>query len=49
MPDPYTSADHTLTKKRDGIFDKLYQRRNTVRLIGIRLWIGSRNVPNQYV
>jgi len=33
---PYTSADHTLTKIVTELFDKLYQRRMRLRLIGIR-------------
>ncbi|KFF11970.1 DNA polymerase IV [Flavobacterium hydatis] len=32
----YTSADHTLTKSVTDLFDKLYQRRMRLRLIGIR-------------
>jgi DNA polymerase-4 len=36
MPDPYTSADHTLTRSVTELFDKLYQRRMRLRLIGIR-------------
>jgi DNA polymerase-4 len=32
----YTSADHTLTKAVLGAFDKLYQRRMSLRLIGVR-------------
>jgi DNA polymerase-4 len=32
---PYTSADHTLTRSVE-LFDKLYQRRMRLRLIGIR-------------
>lgn len=32
----YTSADHTLTKTVLQLFDKLYQRRMRLRLIGIR-------------
>lgn len=32
----YTSADHTLTKNVTDLFDKLYQRRMRLRLIGIR-------------
>ncbi|MDY8138314.1 DNA polymerase IV [Aquimarina sp. 2201CG5-10] len=33
---PYTSADHTLIPKILELFDKLYQKRLLVRLIGIR-------------
>ncbi|MBQ4821224.1 DNA polymerase IV [Aquimarina sp. MMG016] len=33
---PYTSADHTLIPKIQELFDKLYQKRLLVRLIGIR-------------
>jgi DNA polymerase IV len=33
---PYTSSDHTLIKKVLELFDKLYQRRMLVRLIGVR-------------
>jgi len=32
----YTSADHTLLKTVTGLFDKLYQRRMRLRLVGIR-------------
>lgn len=32
----YTSADHTLTRTVTDLFDKLYQRRMRLRLIGIR-------------
>lgn len=32
----YTSADHTLTRNVTELFDKLYQRRMRLRLIGIR-------------
>lgn len=32
----YTSADHTLTRSVTELFDKLYQRRMRLRLIGIR-------------
>jgi DNA polymerase-4 len=35
MPNP-TSADHTLTRSVTELFDKLYQRRMRLRLIGIR-------------
>ncbi len=33
---PYTSADHTLTKCALELFDKLYNRRMRIRLVGIR-------------
>lgn len=33
---PYTSADHMLTKSVTDLFDKVYQRRMRLRLIGIR-------------
>lgn len=33
---PYTSADHTLTRAVLEIFDKLYQRRMSLRLVGVR-------------
>ncbi len=33
---PYTSADHTLTKCVLELFDKLYNRRMRIRLIGVR-------------
>lgn len=32
----YTSADHILTKTVQELFDKLYQRRMRLRLIGVR-------------
>jgi len=32
----YTSADHILTQAVTGLFDKLYQRRMRLRLIGVR-------------
>ena len=34
---PYTSLDHVLIEKVNGLFDKLYQKRMLIRLIGIRL------------
>ncbi|MDO7742207.1 MAG: DNA polymerase IV, partial [Pedobacter sp.] len=34
---PYTSADHTLNRVVTELFDKLYQRRMRLRLIGIQL------------
>ncbi len=33
---PYTSLDHTLMQKVGELFDKLYQRRMLIRLIGVR-------------
>ena len=33
---PYTSADHTLIAKTLELFDKLYQRRQLIRLVGVR-------------
>lgn len=33
---PYTSADHILIKKTMDLFDKLYQRRLLIRLVGVR-------------
>lgn len=33
---PYTSLDHTLIEKVQELFDKLYQKRMLIRLIGIR-------------
>lgn len=32
----YTSADHSLSKAAEGLFDKLYQRRMRLRLVGIK-------------
>jgi DNA polymerase-4 len=32
----YTSADHILTETSNGFFEKLYQRRMRLRLIGVR-------------
>ena len=34
---PYTSFDHILLKEVLELFDKLYQRRMLIRLIGVRL------------
>ncbi|WP_245893635.1 DNA polymerase IV [Sphingobacterium gobiense] len=34
---PYTSADHTLSHCVMGLFEKLYNRRMRIRLIGVRL------------
>lgn len=33
---PYTSADHVLIAKSLELFDKLYQRRQLIRLVGVR-------------
>jgi DNA polymerase-4 len=33
---PYTSLDHVLIERVKGLFDKLYQRRMLIRLIGVR-------------
>jgi DNA polymerase-4 len=33
---PYTSADHTLIKTVEELFDKLYDRRVLIRLVGVR-------------
>ena len=33
---PYTSLDHVLIDKVKGLFDKLYQKRMLIRLVGIR-------------
>ena len=33
---PYTSADHTLARVVNELFDKLYQRRMTLRLVGVQ-------------
>jgi DNA polymerase-4 len=42
---PYTAADHILLKKAKELFDKLYDRRLLVRLIGVRF---SHLVPGNY-
>lgn len=34
---PYTSADHTIIKMVEELFDKLYDRRVLIRLVGVRL------------
>ena len=34
---PYTSADHVILEKVQEIFDKLYDRRLLIRLVGVRL------------
>jgi DNA polymerase-4 len=33
---PYASADHILIKKAKELFNKLYERRQLIRLIGVR-------------
>ncbi|MBS3914297.1 MAG: DNA polymerase IV [Bacteroidetes bacterium] len=33
---PYTSLDHVLIEKVNGLFDKLYQKRMLIRLVGIK-------------
>ena len=33
---PYSSLDHVLMKKVEELFDKLYQKRMLIRLIGVR-------------
>lgn len=42
---PYTAADHVLIKAAKELFDKLYERRLLVRLIGVRV---SHLVPGNY-
>jgi DNA polymerase-4 len=42
---PYTAADHVLVQKARELFNKLYDRRLLVRLIGIRF---SHLVPGNY-
>lgn len=42
---PYTGADHILIKTAKELFDKLYERRLLVRLIGVRV---SHLVPGNY-
>ena len=42
---PYTSADHKLIPKVLGLFERLYERRLLVRLIGVRF---SHLVPGNY-
>lgn len=42
---PYTAADHTLLKTAKELFDKLYERRMLVRLLGIRF---TQLVPGNY-
>jgi DNA polymerase-4 len=42
---PYTAADHVLIKTARELFDKLYERRLLIRLIGVRV---SHLVPGNY-
>jgi DNA polymerase-4 len=42
---PYSNADHVLLKTTRELFDKLYQRRMLVRLVGVRF---SQLVPGNY-
>jgi DNA polymerase-4 len=42
---PYTAADHMLLQKAKELFDKLYDRRLLVRLIGVRF---SHLIPGNY-
>jgi DNA polymerase-4 len=42
---PYTAADHILIKTARELFDKLYERRLLIRLIGVRV---SHLVPGNY-
>ncbi len=42
---PYTNADHVLTKTIKELFNKLYEKRLLIRLIGIRL---SHLIPGNY-
>lgn len=46
----YTSSDHTLIAKAKELFDKLYERRMLIRLIGIRLshLVGGGNQINLF-
>jgi DNA polymerase-4 len=34
---PYTASDHVILKTVSGLFDKLYNRRMLIRLVGVRL------------
>jgi DNA polymerase-4 len=34
---PYAAGDHVLIKKGKELFDKLYERRQLIRLVGVRL------------
>ncbi len=42
---PYAAADHILFKKAKELFDKLYKRRQLIRLIGVRF---SELIPGNY-
>ena len=42
---PYSAADHVLLKKVKELFDKLYERRLLIRLIGVRF---SHLIPGNY-
>jgi DNA polymerase-4 len=42
---PYTAADHVLLKNAKELFDKLYERRLLIRLIGVRF---SHLIPGNY-
>lgn len=42
---PYTALDHILVARAKELFDRLYDRRQRVRLIGVRL---SRLIPGNY-
>ena len=42
---PYTASDHVLLKKAKELFDKLYDRRMLVRLIGVRF---THMIPGNY-
>ena len=42
---PYTAADHVLLKRAKELFDKLYERRLLIRLIGVRF---SHLIPGNY-
>src|SRR6185437_7025627 len=42
---PYTNADHLLLKTAKELFNKLYERRLLIRLIGIRF---SHLIPGNY-
>jgi DNA polymerase-4 len=45
MTVPYTNADHILLKTAKELFDKLYERRLLIRLIGVRF---SHLIPGNY-
>ena len=42
---PYTASDHTLIEKAKELFEKLYDRRMLVRLVGVRL---TNLIPGNY-